>query len=84
MELAWNICPHCGTPELGMRREGLSMDDVLRNLKIEDNAEIIDDEVVDDEVVDDDVVDDDVVDDDVVGDEVVSNEVIDNEEVTEE
>jgi len=34
MELPWNICPYCGTPELGMRREGLSMDDVLRNLKV--------------------------------------------------
>ena len=33
MELPWNICPYCGTPELGMRREGMSMDDVLRNLK---------------------------------------------------
>jgi len=35
MELSWNICPYCGTPELGMRREGMSMDDVLRNLKVE-------------------------------------------------
>ena len=32
MELPWNICPYCATPELGMRREGMSMDDVLRNL----------------------------------------------------
>lgn len=36
MELPWNICPYCGTPELGMRREGMSMDDVLRNLKMDD------------------------------------------------
>ena len=39
MELPWNICPHCGTPELGMRRENMSMDDVLRNLNIEEEAE---------------------------------------------
>ena len=36
MELPWNICPYCGTPELGMRKEGLSMDDVLRNLDTEE------------------------------------------------
>ncbi|OQX64598.1 MAG: hypothetical protein B6I38_07440 [Anaerolineaceae bacterium 4572_5.1] len=32
MELPWNICPYCGTPEPGMRRDGLSMDDALRDL----------------------------------------------------
>ncbi len=30
MELPWNICPYCGTPAPGMRRENLTMDDVLR------------------------------------------------------
>ncbi len=39
MELPWNICPHCGTPELGMRKENMSMDDVLRNLNIEEEPE---------------------------------------------
>ncbi len=39
MELPWNICPYCGTPELGMRREGMSMDDVLRNLKVDDDGQ---------------------------------------------
>lgn len=39
MELPWNICPYCGTPELGMRREGMGMDDVLRNLKTDENIE---------------------------------------------
>lgn len=39
MELPWNICPYCGTPELGMRREGMSMDDVLRNLKPDDDVD---------------------------------------------
>lgn len=38
MELPWNICPYCGAPELGMRREGMSMDDVLRNLDTEDKT----------------------------------------------
>ncbi len=38
MELPWNICPYCGTPVPGMRQEGLtSMDDALRNLKIDDS-----------------------------------------------
>ena len=32
MELPWNICPYCGTPAPGMRKEGGTMDDVLRNL----------------------------------------------------
>jgi RNA polymerase subunit RPABC4/transcription elongation factor Spt4 len=36
MELAWNLCPYCGTPAPGMRREGLTMDDVLRPTPIEE------------------------------------------------
>jgi hypothetical protein len=36
MELAWNICPFCGTPAPGMRKEGGTLDDVVRGLKIED------------------------------------------------
>jgi hypothetical protein len=32
MELPWNICPFCGTPAPGMRKEGATMDDVLRSL----------------------------------------------------
>ena len=32
MELPWNICPYCGTPAPGMRKEGASMDEVLRIL----------------------------------------------------
>ncbi|MBT3321043.1 MAG: zinc ribbon domain-containing protein [Anaerolineae bacterium] len=38
MELPWNICPHCATPELGMRKEGMVMDDVMRNLETGDEA----------------------------------------------
>jgi RNA polymerase subunit RPABC4/transcription elongation factor Spt4 len=39
IELAWNLCPYCGTPAPGMRREGLSIDDAMRNLAGEnDNA----------------------------------------------
>jgi RNA polymerase subunit RPABC4/transcription elongation factor Spt4 len=40
MELPWNICPYCGTPELGMRKEGMSMDDVLRNLDTEEKEDM--------------------------------------------
>jgi RNA polymerase subunit RPABC4/transcription elongation factor Spt4 len=32
MELPWNLCPYCGTPEPGMRREGLTLDEALRPL----------------------------------------------------
>lgn len=32
MDLPWNLCPFCGTPAPGMRREGLTMDDSLRHL----------------------------------------------------
>ncbi len=32
MELSWNICPYCATPALGMRREGLTMDEALRGV----------------------------------------------------
>ncbi len=36
MELPWNICPYCGTPAPGMRKEGVSMDEVVRNLPEEE------------------------------------------------
>lgn len=32
MELPWNICPYCGTPAPGMRREGMTLEESLRNL----------------------------------------------------
>jgi RNA polymerase subunit RPABC4/transcription elongation factor Spt4 len=32
MELPWNICPYCGTPAPGMRKEGTTLDDVIRSL----------------------------------------------------
>jgi len=35
MELSWNLCPYCGTPTPGMRREGMTMDEALRNLPVE-------------------------------------------------
>jgi hypothetical protein len=38
MELPWNICPYCGTPAAGMRRDMTSMDDALRNLKLTDDS----------------------------------------------
>ena len=30
MELSWNLCPYCGTPAPGMRRDNMTMDDVIR------------------------------------------------------
>jgi len=38
MELPWNICPFCGTPAPGMRKEGISMEDALRELRLGDDA----------------------------------------------
>jgi RNA polymerase subunit RPABC4/transcription elongation factor Spt4 len=40
MELPWNICPYCGTPAPGMRKEGVTMEDVLRNLPVEEKHEV--------------------------------------------
>ncbi len=39
MELPWNLCPYCGEPEPGMRREGISMDEALRELGFEGGEE---------------------------------------------
>jgi RNA polymerase subunit RPABC4/transcription elongation factor Spt4 len=38
MELSWNICPYCGTPAPGMRRENMTMDDVIRPTPLEEEA----------------------------------------------
>ena len=38
MELPWNICPYCGTPAPGMRKEGTTMDDVVRSLPAEEKT----------------------------------------------
>jgi len=32
MELPWNLCPFCGTPAPGMRRENLTLDEALRQI----------------------------------------------------
>lgn len=39
MDLPWNICPYCGTPAPGMRKEGTTMDDVVRELRPETDEE---------------------------------------------
>lgn len=35
MELPWNLCPYCGTPVPGMRQEGMTMDEALSKLQID-------------------------------------------------
>ena len=35
MELAWNLCPYCGTPAPGMRRDNMSMDEALSSLPLD-------------------------------------------------
>ena len=39
MELPWNLCPYCGTAVPGMRREGLSVDEILRPIPLESEKE---------------------------------------------
>ncbi len=39
MELPWNICPYCGTPAPGMRREGVTIEEVVRDLPKEEPSE---------------------------------------------
>ncbi len=39
MELPWNLCPFCGTAVPGMRREGLSVDEILRPIPVESEKE---------------------------------------------
>ncbi len=36
MELPWNLCPFCGTPAPGMRRENLTIDEAMAGLPVED------------------------------------------------
>ena len=38
MELSWNLCPYCGTPAPGMRRENMTMDDLVRKPSVEDES----------------------------------------------
>ena len=39
MDLPWNLCPYCGAPAPGMRRENLTMDEALRPLPAEEEEE---------------------------------------------
>lgn len=39
MELPWNLCPYCGTPAPGMRRESQTLDEALRPLQVEEDVE---------------------------------------------
>ena len=39
MELPWNLCPYCATPTPGMRREDLTLDDVLRPIPLAEEGE---------------------------------------------
>jgi len=38
MELPWNLCPYCGTPAPGMRRENLTLDEALRSMPLEEEV----------------------------------------------
>ena len=39
MDLPWNLCPYCGTPTPGMRREGLTLDEALQPTPLEEENE---------------------------------------------
>ena len=34
MDLAWNLCPHCGTPAPGLRRESMTLDEAMQPLAL--------------------------------------------------
>jgi RNA polymerase subunit RPABC4/transcription elongation factor Spt4 len=42
MDLPWNLCPYCGAPAPGMRRENLSLDDVLQPVPVVAGDEVED------------------------------------------
>lgn len=39
MELPWNLCPYCGTPAPGMRRENLTLEEALRPTPVVEDEE---------------------------------------------
>lgn len=39
MKLPWGLCPFCGTPEPGKRREDLSVTEAVKTLQLEDDQE---------------------------------------------
>jgi RNA polymerase subunit RPABC4/transcription elongation factor Spt4 len=39
MDLPWNLCPYCGAPAPGMRRENLTVDEALRAVPAGDEEE---------------------------------------------
>jgi RNA polymerase subunit RPABC4/transcription elongation factor Spt4 len=41
MELPWNLCPFCGAPAPGMRRENLTLDEALRQITPEVEEEAV-------------------------------------------
>ncbi len=42
MELPWNLCPFCGAPAPGVRRENLSLDEVIEQMPSEAQASVED------------------------------------------
>ena len=47
MDLPWNLCPYCGAPAPGMRRENLTLDEALRPLVAESEVEPVEEETPD-------------------------------------
>lgn len=39
MKLPWSICPYCGTPEKGKHREGVTVDEAVQALELEEEGE---------------------------------------------
>ncbi len=39
MELAWNICPFCGAPAPGMRKEGGTVEEAVSGLRLEETPD---------------------------------------------
>jgi len=51
MKLPWSLCPYCGTPEPGKRREDISVKEAVQSVEIKELDELdklndLDDEVL--------------------------------------
>jgi predicted RNA-binding Zn-ribbon protein involved in translation (DUF1610 family) len=52
MELSWNICPYCGTPAPGMRREKMTMDEIIRPTPLGEEAAVEETILIDEKLAD--------------------------------
>ena len=49
MKLPWSLCPYCGTPEPGKRREDITIKEVVQSADIKEIDDVDDLDDLDDE-----------------------------------